>query len=140
MPWDAPGSSPKADGACCVNEILGNAVLLFQKESWFRRQRRGQFLPGNHAQPASQLRARDCGKYLETVFDQVGTAPVANDTKAAVVPVSGQRATNQLTGAKPIILHGQAAHVEDLLQIPIAMNQIAPGALKIPFRELRFDE
>ena len=51
-----------------------------------------------------------------------------------------QGAANQLGGAKALLVHGQPRYIEDGLEIAIAMHQAGPCALKIPFRQLCFDQ
>ena len=49
----------------------------------------------------------------EEVIDQILTALVAENSKGSGMRVGGQRAANQLVGAKFFLAPGQSSHIED---------------------------
>src|ERR1700733_11030952 len=138
--YGAPKIPVASEGLLSISEPIANTVLFRQKESHFLRHCRGQFLPRDYAHAASEFSAHNRRHNLEAILNQILTALVAEHSEGCCMRMGSQGAANQLAGAKPFFVSGQSRHIEDGLEIAIAMHQVVPCALKISFGQLCFNQ
>src|SRR5271156_3912908 len=117
-----------------------DAIFLVQEICYGPRHGSSNFLPGDHAQAASEFCAHDGCKNFKTTVDKILTSLIAEHSKACPMRVSSERAADELRRTVFFLCHGEPRQVEDGFQIAIAMHQVQPRGLEISFRQFGLNQ